>query len=409
MLLILIKLAWRNILRNKRRTLIASTAISIGLAALIFLDALMIGMFENMIKTATNSFIGDAQIHRQGYRDTLEVSMTIEQPDKVTANLAKEANVQHFTRRTFVMGMIASAANKSAISLVGIQPHTEKHLSQIDDAITEGVFFEGTNTQDIVIGSKLAENLEVTLGDKVVVTVVQANTGEYFTEGFRVSGIYYFADAAMNGGMAFIRIRKAQQMLAIGNRIHQIAIKFTSTSYAQNRELPFWGNYSKHGNEALSWTDILPQLPKVFEISKYSKYIMGAILFGVVAFGIINTLFMSLYDRMFEFGVLRAVGTRSFGMARIMLFEAAVLAIISIIFGGVLGYALVVIFAHFGLDFTGNEMMGVTLQEFIYPVIKIEQFITYPVSVFIFTIIAGLYPAWHLARMKPVDAMRRSF
>ena len=409
MLLILIKLAWRNILRNKRRTLLASTAISIGLAALIFLDALMIGMFENMIKTATESFIGDAQIHRQGYRDSLEVSMTIEQPDKVTANLAKEANVQHFTRRTFVMGMIASAANKRAVNLVGIQPHTEKHLSQIDDAITEGVFFEGTNTQDIVIGSKLAENLEVTLGDKVVLTVVQAKTGEYFTEGFRVSGIYYFADAAMNSGMAFIRIRKAQQMLNINNRIHQIAIRFTSTSYAQNREFPFWENYSKHGNEALSWTDILPQLPRVFEISKYSKYIMGGILFGVVAFGIINTLFMSLYDRMFEFGVLRAVGTRSFGMARIMLFEAAALAIISIIFGGVLGYALVTIFGHFGLDFTGNEMMGVTLQEFIYPVIKIEQFITYPVSVFIFTIIAGLYPAWHLARMKPVDAMRRSF
>ena len=409
MFLILIKLAWRNILRNKRRTLIASTAISIGLAALIFLDALMIGMFDNMIRTATASFIGDAQIHQQGYRDTLEVSMTIEQPDKVTANLAKEANVQHFTRRTFSSGMITSAANKTAISLVGIQPSTEKNLSQIDDAIIEGEFFEGTNQQDIVIGSKLAEILEVTIGDKVVITVVQAETGEYFAEGFRVSGIYYFADAAMNSGMAFVQMRKAQQMLGIGNRIHEIAIKFTSTSYGQDKQLPFWENYSQFGNEALSWTEILPQLPKVFEVSKYSKYIMGAVLFGVVIFGIINTLFMSLYDRMFEFGVLRAVGTRSFGMARIMLFEAGALAIISIVFGGILGYALVAIFSHVGLDFTGNEMMGVTLQEYIYPVIKIQQFITYPVSVFIFTIIAGLYPAWHLAKMKPVDAMRRSF
>ena len=409
MFLILTKLAWRNILRNKRRTVIASTAISIGLAALIFLDALMIGMFENMIRTATASFIGDAQIHRQGYRDTLEVSMTIEQPDKVTADLSKEANVQYFTRRTFTMGMITSAANRSAISLVGIQPATEKFLSQIDDAITEGVFFAGINKQDIVIGSKLAENLEVGIGDKVVVTVVQDKTGEYFAEGFRVSGIYYFADAALNSGMAFIRIGKAQQMLAIGNRIHEIAIKFTSTSYGQDRQLPFWVNYSQHGNEAVSWMDILPQLPKVFEISRFSKYIMGVVLFGVVVFGIINTLFMSLYDRMFEFGVLRAVGTRSFGMARIMLFEAAALAIISIVFGGILGYALVEIFAHVGLDYTGNEMMGVTLQEFIYPVIKIEQFITYPLAVFVFTIIAGLYPAWHLARMKPVDAMRRSF
>lgn len=409
MFLILIKLAWKNILRNKRRTLIASTAISIGLAALIFLDALMIGMMENLIETATASFIGDAQIHQQGFRDTQEVLMTIQELDKVGANLAKEANVQYFTRRTFASGMIASSANRRAINLVGVQASTEKFLSQIDDAITKGVFFEKANEHDIVIGSKLAEILEVELGDKVVVTVVQAKSGDYFADGFRVSGIYYFADAAMNSGMAFVRLKKAQQMLALGNNVHEIAIKFTSTEYGQNKQLPFWETYSQHGNEALSWTEILPQLPKVIEMSQYSKYIMGVVLFGVVIFGIINTLFMSLYERMFEFGVLRAVGTRSFGMARIILFEAGALAIVSIALGAILGFVLTAIFTRIGLDYTGNEMMGVTVQEFIFPVLTIEQFIVYPVAVFVFTIIAGFYPAWHVAKMSPVDAMRRSF
>ena len=409
MFLILIKLAWRNILRNKRRTIIASIAISIGLAALIFGDAFMIGMMENLIKTATDSFIGDAQIHRQGFGDTQEVSMTIQELDKVGANLAKEANVQYFTRRTYSSGMITSSANRRAINLVGVQPSTEKFLSQIDDAITEGVFFEGANEHDIVIGSKLAEILEVELGDKVIVTVVQAKSGDYFEDWFRVSGIYYFADAAMSSGMAFVRLKKAQQMLAIGKNVHEIAIKFTSTEYGQDKQLPFWEAYSQHGNEVLSWTDILPQLPKVFEMSQYSKYVMGVVLFGVVIFGIINTLFMSLYERMFEFGVLRAVGTRSFGMARIVLFEAGALAIVSIVLGAILGFVLTAIFTRIGLDYTGNEMMGVTVQEFIFPVLTIEQFIIYPVAVFIFTIIAGLYPAWHVAKMSPVDAMRRSF
>ena len=409
MFLILIKLAWRNILRNKRRTIIASIAISIGLAALIFGDAFMIGMMENLIKTATDSFIGDAQIHRQGFGDTQEVSMTIQELDKVGANLAKEANVQYFTRRTYSSGMITSSANRRAINLVGVQPSTEKFLSQIDDAITEGVFFEGANEHDIVIGSKLAEILEVELGDKVIVTVVQAKSGDYFEDWFRVSGIYYFADAAMSSGMAFVRLKKAQQMLAIGKNVHEIAIKFTSTEYGQDKQLPFWEAYSQHGNEVLSWTDILPQLPKVFEMSQYSKYVMGVVLFGVVIFGIINTLFMSLYERMFEFGVLRAVGTRSFGMARIILFEAGALAIVSIVLGAILGFVLTAIFTRIGLDYTGNEMMGVTVQEFIFPVLTIEQFIIYPVAVFIFTIIAGLYPAWHVAKMSPVDAMRRSF
>ena len=409
MWLILIKFAWRNIFRNKRRTLIAATAIGIGLTALIFIDAFMIGMAETMVRTATASFLGDAQIHREGFRDEQEASMTIQEIDKVTASLAEEAIVQHSTKRVLVSGMITSPANVSAINLVGVHPPTEKFLSLIDDAITEGVYFEADNNRDVVIGTKLAEILEIGIGDRVVVTVAQAETGELSQEMFRVSGIYYFADEGMNSGMAFVRIQKAQEMLAIGNNVHEIAIKFTSLAYAQDSTLPFWDTYSEHGNEALSWIELMSQLTVILEMTTYSKYIMGAILFGVVIFGIINTLFMSLYERMFEFGVLRAVGTRPFGMARVILFEAGALAIVSIGVGAILGFLVTAVLAHIGIDYTGIEMMGVTMQEFIRPVITVEQFILYPICVFVFTIIAGLYPAWHVAKMSPVDAMRRSF
>ena len=409
MWLILTKLAWRNIFRNKRRTLIAATAIGIGLTALIFIDAFMIGMAETMVRTATASFLGDAQIHRAGFRDEQEASMTIQEIDKVTASLAEEAIVQHSTKRVLVSGMITSPANVSAINLVGVHPPTEKFLSLIDDAITEGVYFEADNNRDVVIGTKLAEILEIGIGDRVVVTVAQAETGELSQEMFRVSGIYYFADEGMNSGMAFVRIQKAQEMLAIGNNVHEIAIKFTAIAYAQDSTLPFWDTYSEHGNEALSWIELMSQLTVILEMTTYSKYIMGAILFGVVIFGIINTLFMSLYERMFEFGVLRAVGTRPFGMARVILFEAGALAIVSIGVGAILGFLVTAVLAHIGIDYTGIEMMGVTMQEFIRPVITVEQFILYPICVFVFTIIAGLYPAWHVAKMSPVDAMRRSF
>lgn len=409
MFLILAKLAWRNIFRNKRRTLIASIAIGIGLTALIFIDAFMIGMAETMIRTATASFLGDAQIHREGFRDTQEVSLTIQALDKVTENLAKEDIVEHWTQRTLAFGMITSPASVSAINLVGVHSPTEKFLSLIDDAITDGVYFEGDNSRDIVIGAKLAEILEIGLGDRVVVTVAQTESGDLSQEMFRVSGIYRFVGEEMNSGMAFVRIEKAQEMLAIGNRAHEIAIKFTSLVYTQDPDLAFWKTYSEHGNEALSWTELMSQLTVVLEMTKYSKYIMGVILFGVVIFGIINTLFMSLYERMFEFGVLRAVGTRPFGMARIILFEAGALAIVSIGLGSVLGFLVTALLAHTGIDYTGIEMMGVTMQEFIYPVLEVQQFIIYPISVFVFTIIAGLYPAWHVAKMAPVDAMRRSF
>lgn len=409
MWLIFVKLAWRNIFRNKRRTLIAGTAIGIGLTALIFIDAFMIGMSETMIRTATGSFLGDAQIHREGFRDEQEAGLTIQEIDKVTTNLAEETIVQHFTQRVLVTGMITSPANVSAVNLVGVHPPTEKFLSLIDDAITGGVYFEGDNSRDVVIGAKLAEILEVELGDRVVVTVAQAETGELSQEMFRVSGIYFFADEAMNSGMAFIRIQKAQEMLAIRNEVHEIAIKFTSIAASRDSTLPFWDTYSQYGNETLSWTELMSQLTLMLEMTEYSTYIMGIILFGVVIFGIINTLFMSLYERMFEFGVLRAVGTRPFGMARVILFEAGALAIVSIGLGAILGFLVTALLAHTGIDYTGIEMMGVTMQEFIRPVLTVKQFIMYPIWVFVFTVIAGLYPARYVAKMAPVDAMRRSF
>ena len=406
---ILIKLAWRNIFRNKRRTLIAATAIGIGLAALIFIDALMIGMTENMVRTATASFLGDAQIHREGFRDAQEVSLTIQALDEVTEGLAQEGIVEHFTQRTLAPGMITSPASVSAIILVGVHPSTEKFLSKIDDALTEGAYFEADNSRDIVIGAKLAEILEIRLRDRVVVTVAQAESGDLSQEMFRVSGIYHFAGEEMNSGMAFVRIEKAQEMLGIGNAAHEIAIKFTSIAYSQDPTLPFWEAYSEHGNEALSWTELMSQLTVILEMTKYSKYIMAVILFGVVVFGIINTLFMSLYERMFEFGVLRAVGTRPFGMARVILFEAGALAIVSIALGAVIGFLVTALLTHTGINYTGIELTGVTIQELIRPIMTVEQFIIYPVWLFIFTIIAGLYPARYAAKMSPAAAMRRSF
>ncbi len=406
---ILIKLAWKNLFRHKRRSIIAATAMGIGLAALIFADALWLGMEQNMVKTATASFLGDGQIHREGFSDERAVELTINHLDAVVANLRRDGIVAHFTLRTFAFGMITSPATVAAVNLVGVEPSTERYLSQIDDAIIEGAYFEGSNPRDIVIGEELVERLEIGLNDRVVVTVAQAGSGDLSQEMFRVSGIYRFADEEMNSGMAFIRLRKAQQMLALGAEAHEIALKLIDSISAEDQNLLFWKTYSQGGNKARSWTEVLPEVQAMFEMSKFSKYIMGIVLFGVIVFGIVNTLFMSLYERMFEFGVLRAIGTRPFGMARLILFEAGVLAVLGIILGTILGFSVTLIFATIGIDYTGIEMMGITMQELIYPDIRVQPFIFYSIWIFVFTLIAGLYPARYAAKMSVATAMRRSF
>ena len=404
-----IKLAWRNVLRNKRRTILAGTAIGIGLAALIFTDAFIIGMEQNMVRSATSSFLGEGQIHQASFRETLEVDKTINNLEQVKSNLRQESIVKGFTLRTMAFGMITSAANVNSISLVGINPDAEKNLSQIDDAIIKGKYLSENEPNFIVIGKKLAENLEVDLEDRVVVTVAQARTGDLSQEMFRISGIYYFNTPDIDSGMAFIPLEKSQEMLGIGNNAHEIAIKFTDIKYGQDKELPFWSKYSQYGNETLGWIKIFPELEIMFKFTQFSIYVTAIILFGVVAFGIINTLFMSLYERMFEFGVLRAIGTGPFRMAQLILLEAGSLAIISIICGSILGFIITYIVMKTGIDYRGIEMVGVTIRDLIYPVLTLKQFVIYPFWLFLFTIITALYPALYAARISPAKAMRKSF
>ncbi|UCH84711.1 MAG: ABC transporter permease [Candidatus Latescibacterota bacterium] len=403
------KLAWRNIFRNKRRTIITGVAIGVGLASLVFVDALILGFEKNIIHTATGSFLGEGQIHGEGFRELLTVETTIEDIDGVTQRLEDESIVERFTVRAMSFGMISSPANLTGVSIVGIDPTTEQYLSQIDDALIEGDYFKGDDSRNLVIGSKLADMLEVGIGDRVVLTTAESGTGDLAQEMFRVSGIYHFNVPEMDGAMAFIRLNKARAMLGLGNQAHEIAIKFTDARFGRDKEHPFWGRYSLGGNEAVGWPVILPQVEAYFEISWFSTLFTGVIIFGIVVLGIINTLFMSLHERMFEFGVIRAVGTSPTAVGRLIVFEAASLAIVSIVIGVIMAFGITWLVSKGGIDYSGIEFGGVTLRERMYPIMKIHQFVLYPALVFVFTTLIGIFPAIRAARMSPADAMRKSF
>ncbi len=404
-----LKLAWRNIFRNKRRTIISGIAIAIGLASLIYVDALYIGMKINIVDNITKSFISDGQIHRKGFRQRQEVELTVNNPDKVIKALKKNKMISDFSLRTYSFSMISSSNNVNSVLLVGIEPDKEKTISQIDDAIIKGNFFEGKGDNQIVIGKKLADILEVGIGDRIVITAAQAHSSELSQELFRVSGIYYLNNPEMDKGMAFIKIGKAQKMLNIGDNFHEIALKFKKgTDLLNIDKLPFWKNFSKNGNEALSWMGLFPQMKVMFEMTNLSLALVGLILFAIVALVIINSLFMSIYERMFEFGVLRAIGTRPLVAFKLIILESAALGIFSILIGIIFGFIITLIYTKIGIDYSGIEVMGVTIKNIIYPVMELRQFIIYPVIVFFITLIIGIYPGIYAAKLKPAEALRKS-
>jgi ABC-type lipoprotein release transport system permease subunit len=366
-------------------------------------------MERYMVRSATRSFLGEAQIHRDGFRDTFDVEKTINDLDAVTARLDEEPGVAHYAVRTMAFAMVSSPANMSGVSMVGVQPDKERYLSQMDDVIAEGTYFAGDGERDVVIGSKLADVLEVGIGDRVVLTTTQAHTGDLSQELFRVSGIYHFNINDLDQGFAFVRIDKARRMLALDGQAHEIAVSFHSPEAPLDNALPFWSDYSTNGNEALSWTRLMPQLDTVFKMSEFNLLISGLLLFGIVAFGIMNTLFMSLHERMFEFGVMRAVGTRGWDMLRMVLFEAASLSVVGMVMGAAIGAVATVWVGHVGINYSGVEFAGVTLRDRIYPVFHAMQYIKYPAWLFVLTTLVGLYPAATAARLTPARAMRKSF
>jgi ABC-type lipoprotein release transport system permease subunit len=404
----LLKMAWRNLFRNKRRTFIAGTAIGIGLASLIFVDALMIGMKENMIDSATESFTGEAQIHRQNYQESRDVEMTVKNADSVMSALSRDPVVAAFAPRTYAFAMITSPSNVNSIQLVGIDADREPALSLIDETMQKGEYLGEQSERQLIIGSELADILKLSLNDRAVITVAQASGGDMTQEMFRVTGIYHFNIPEMDKGMAFVPLKKAQEMLNLNNQIHEIAINFTNSEIAQQSKHPFWQRYNRMGNRASSWTELMPQLEAALGLTDFSTLIIAFILFGVVALGIINTLFMSIHERIFEFGVLRAVGTRPGAVGLLIFFEAGCLAFISILWGCLLGYVLTWIVSQTGIDYTGIEFAGVTFRRLLYPVLQIHQFMTYPFWVFVFTLVIGLYPARYAAKMSPAEALQKT-
>lgn len=405
---LLLKLSWRNILRNKRRSLITGLAIGFSLAIVIFLDAYLIGMTEQLTRSATESFMGHGQIHAEGFRSTQEVEKTIVDTPRVLAALKKETVVQSFSPRTLAISMISSPADVQSVLLSGINPEKEKRVSRLAKALIKGNFLAFPDKKQIVIGHKLAKNLEVGIGDRVVITVAQAGTGELSQEMFRVGGILFFNLRQMDENMAFIRLKQSQKLLGISDRVHEIALLFKTKDLAKETFPDFMQRYSQNGNEALHWSKLMSDLFGILELMNITMAISLLILFAIVSLTIMNTLFTSLYERLFEFAVLRSIGTRPMTMGMIILFEAACLGAVSIVIGLAIGVPLTYAVSKIGLDFVGLEFQGVSFQNLLYPRMEWYQVIVYPALFFLFTLLVAIYPAVFAAKIIPAKAMRRS-
>ncbi len=400
----ILQLGFRNLLRNKRRTILAGMAVGLGLASLIIGDGFWKGMVENMITNITSTYLGHAQIHNPQFQDTYETEFYLKNENKILDTLKKQKMVKAVTARTMSPGMLSSTKDSLNVQVIGIEPEHERKISKFHNRMLEGHYIE--SDKDLVIGVGLKEKLEVELGDRIVLTVTEVGTGEIKQELFRLSGVYGMGIKEMDEGMILLHFKQLQKLLNISGA-HELAISL-SEEFSIEEQMATLKQVLPRDIKLESWKELTPQIVAAIDMSNYSMGIMSAILFALVALGVLNTMFMSLFERIYEFGVLRAVGTKIAQIILMILAEAFALSLVAVFFGAIIAIVIGSLMAHYGIDYSGITFGEITFTEKIYYIFTFEQYILYPLILIIFTVLISIYPAIHITRIRPAEALHRS-
>jgi len=260
-----------------------------------------------------------------------------------------------------------------------------------------------------LMGSEMAELLEVGLGDRIVLTLSEVETGELAQALFRVTGIIQFGLRELDESFIFINIDAARQVLAMNpESAHEYVITFVTPLDLENPQHPVLDRLNETGVEALNWLDLNPEISMFIGFSQYSSLIIGGVLFLLASLGVINSMFMSIYERIYEFGVIKAIGTRPGEIRLMIMIEALFIALLSCAFGLLLGGAIGYYTSSYGIYIGEMEFSGVAINNNIMTEFHIMQFTQFPLYVVLLTVIAAIYPALFAARIVPSQALQRS-
>jgi putative ABC transport system permease protein len=402
---VLIKLAWRNIWRNKRRSLIVVGSVVVGVIAAILMDALQGGMIHQMLFNQINLNVSNVQIHKKGFRDKKNVSNFIANPSEVEAILKKQPNVKYYSKRVITFGLLSSSDNSGGVYIYGINPEKEKFISIIGKSIVKGKYFTG-GEREIVLSKRLAEKLNVGLGDKVV---AMANTpsGSIGSEVFRVVGIFKTASSEFDKTTIFIPLPTAQRMLNIKGKVHEFAI---ITDKYENAELVTKSLRKKLDDkfEAFSYTELLPLLVLQMDLYKQLLVIVNLIIALALIFGIINAMLMAVYERIQEIGVLMSIGMKNSKIFSMILTEAFIIGVLGTIVGLIFGYGINDVLLSGGVDLRwfAESLSSFGVGAIIYPKLSLENFIQIIIIIPMVSVIGAAYPAFKAIRLEPVSAIR---
>ena len=401
------QLGWRNIWRNPRRTMVIMTAVIIGVWSMIFLGALMRGIADQMVRNGIATLTGHIQVHNKGYRNDPVIENSMADPEGVEAALRRLLpNSALWAFRVRVNAIASNARHSNGVTMVGIDPLREAKVSFIGQAVTQGRYLKPDDKYGIVVGHALVDRFETKLGRKLVL-MSQDTDGEIASRAFRIIGIFRAEMAATEKQFAFVTTQAAQQMLKLKKGISEVSIILPAHQEADRVADALRTELPATDYEVQPWQEVLPLVTAVLKMYDGFIFLWFLVVFIAMGFGIVNTTLMAVYERIREFGLLKALGMKPSWVIKEVLTESFFLLIMGMVIGNSLGFLSVFALSGTGVDLSslaaGLEFVG--LSRVIYPITHARDVIMANLVVFILGLLVSVYPAVKAARFTPVEAL----
>lgn len=402
-----LKLAWRNIWRNKRRSAVILTAIVVGLFGMVFMIAIMKGMSVDMLKTSIENGVGHIQIHEKGFNDNMNVSLNIRDPKYVINYVEETPSVTAYAERIKARGLVSSPVSSTGVEIWGVDHEAEPGVSAVRNYLVEGDFLTGKKGE-IYIGRSLADKLKVEMGDKIVL-MGQGLATEIGAAAFRVSGIFESTSKEFDKYNIYINLADAQELLSMPGRVSEIVIMTESLDHVAPVTASLKNDLEVGGLEVLPWMAVIPLMHQMIELWDAFNYIVYILVVMAMAFGIVNTILMSVLERTREIGILMAIGTRPGKVFSMVMWEGFFLGLTGLITGWVFTLLVFAVVGRTGINISiwadSLKYMG-GISPIIYPVLRWNNIIGSSASVFFAAVFSAVYPAVKIMRLNPVEAFR---
>ncbi len=399
------KIAFRNIFRQKRRTILTALAMIVGFALLSLTIGLSDGAYGNIITMFTRNRIGHIQVHRDGYLDKPSLYKTIDNASAVGETIQSIVGVEAWTPRVYGAGLGSVGEKSTAVQIIGVDVARETAATRFDQKVVEGSTLTETPSHEAVIGKGLAKIVSATVDSEIVI-VSQGADGSIANDVYKIVGIAESGDDITDRVACYLHIEDAQELLVLAERVHEIVVIVSNINRVDKITSAIETQLNDSTLDVAPWQVVAQSFYRAMRTDQQGDWISRLVIMLIVAIGVFNTVLMSVLERTREYGVLKAVGTKPGQIFWLVVCEVVIIALGSICVGALLGALLNYILSIYGITYPQEITYGGMKLKTLYAEVNVRCLVIPAIIVMLAAAIVSLFPAIKAARIMPAKAMR---